>query len=101
MSVGKSPNAVAAALDIASGTVSGWKKKSALPRQSTLKKIADYFGVSVDDLISEDLCKKKKPILFSENEPCESYTLELTDLRPDEIAKVRAFVAGLKASRAL
>ena len=47
---GKSANAVAKELSIASGTVSEWKK-GRVPQNSTLKKIADYFGISVERLI--------------------------------------------------
>ena len=44
-----------------SGTVTGWKN-GALPRQNVLKKIADYFNCSVEDLISD----KKTPATKSD-----------------------------------
>lgn len=47
---GKSANAVAKELEIASGTVTEWKN-GRVPRNSTLVKIADYFNVSVDFLL--------------------------------------------------
>lgn len=50
---GESPNAVAKSLSIASGTVTNWKN-GAVPQNATLKKIADYFGVSVDYLLGND-----------------------------------------------
>ena len=53
---GKSANAVAKELSIASGTVSEWKK-GRVPQNATLRKIADYFGISVEKLlgnVSED-----------------------------------------------
>lgn len=40
-----------------SGTVTGWKN-GAIPRQGVLKRLADYFGVSVSDLTGE---QKEKP----------------------------------------
>ncbi len=99
-SIGKSPNAVAALVGVkSSGSVTAWKKNDALPRQSTLKDIADFFGVSVEDLVYTDLVKEKKPIPPYGNELDDVYSIQLTDLRADEIAKVHAFVAGLKASR--
>ena len=49
---GLSPNAVAKELHIASGTVSEWKK-GRTPQNATLKKIADYFAVSVEYLKGE------------------------------------------------
>ena len=45
--IGKSPNAVAKELSIASGTVSEWRK-GRKPQNSTIKKIAGYFGVPVE-----------------------------------------------------
>ena len=50
---GKSANAVAKDLRIASGTVSEWKKGRA-PQNATLLKIAEYFGVSVDYLLGKE-----------------------------------------------
>jgi transcriptional regulator with XRE-family HTH domain len=50
---GKSPNGVAAELNVSSGSITGWKKGS-VPRVALLQKIADYFGVSVASLLGED-----------------------------------------------
>ena len=47
---GQSPNAVAKQLHISSGAVSEWKK-GRVPQNATLKKISDYFGVSIDFLL--------------------------------------------------
>lgn len=49
---GESPNSVAKKLSIASGTVTEWKR-GRVPRPGTLKKIADYFGVSVNELLGQ------------------------------------------------
>ena len=47
---GVAPNVAAAAVGVkSSGTVTGWKN-GATPRQGVLRKLADYFGVSVDVL---------------------------------------------------
>ena len=48
---GMSPNAVAKDLSIASGTVTEWKKGKRTPQNATLKKIAEYFNVSVNYLL--------------------------------------------------
>ena len=99
-SVGKTPNAVANIVGVkSSGSVTAWKKNGTLPRQSTINEIADYFGVSSEDLLGSDLAKEMKPIPKNENELNDNYSVELTGLRADEIAKIHAFVAGLKASR--
>lgn len=47
------PNPVAKSLGISSGSVTNWKKGVA-PNSTTLKKIADYFGVSVDYLLGKE-----------------------------------------------
>lgn len=50
---GLSANAVAKELSIASGTVSEWKK-GRIPLNSTLKKISNYFNVSIDYLLGKE-----------------------------------------------
>lgn len=49
---GVSPNAVAKELALSSGSVTSWKG-GAIPRPTTIKKIADYFGVSPDLFLAE------------------------------------------------
>lgn len=41
--------AVERATGIGNGTIGGWHSRS--PRLDTVKKVADYFGVTVDDLL--------------------------------------------------
>lgn len=67
--VSKSPNKAASEIGYSSASVTKWKS-GAIPRSTTLKKIADYFGVSPNDLISsapkEGYVKKgviKAPVL--------------------------------------
>ena len=50
---GKKPNPVAAELGFSSASVTGWKQGKK-PRSTTLLMVADYFGVTVDDLLRED-----------------------------------------------
>lgn len=47
---GKSPNGACAELGFSANTATKWKQGS-IPRDTTLRKIADYFGVSVSYLI--------------------------------------------------
>ncbi len=46
------PNAVAKAIGASSGSVTAWKRGTA-PRNTTLTKIADYFGVTTDYLLGK------------------------------------------------
>lgn len=49
---GVAPNVAAAAVGVkSSGTVTGWKN-GAMPRQSILRKLADYFEISVEMLLN-------------------------------------------------
>lgn len=56
------PTGVVKKLEIASGNVTRWKNGS-IPRDTTLKKIADYFNVTTEYLLSED---EKKPVSADE-----------------------------------
>lgn len=60
---GTSPNAVAAELGKSSGSVTAWKN-GAVPRETTLKKIAEHFSVTVDRLVYG---QKEKPTPVSES----------------------------------
>jgi transcriptional regulator with XRE-family HTH domain len=91
------PNGVAKELGFPSSSVTQWKKGST-PRPAALRKIADFFGVSVDDfLMGEET--KKEPVPISENELDLRLIELLTALTPDEMRQVDAFVQGLLASR--
>lgn len=64
---GVSPNAVAKELALSSGSVTSWKG-GAIPRPTTIKKIADYFSVSPDLFLAEtdDPSIKKAPGINAE-----------------------------------
>lgn len=70
---GKSPNGACAELGFSANTATKWKQGS-VPRDTTLRKIADYFGVSTDYLLGTDhdfpqtLAKEKDPPKISESE---------------------------------
>lgn len=44
--------ALEAAIKVGNGTIGKWKSSSA--RVSTVKKVADYFGVTVDSLLADN-----------------------------------------------
>ena len=56
---GKAPSAVALDIGIYKSTVSGWTKRGSLPTDATAQKLADYFGITVDELMAEN---EEKPI---------------------------------------
>lgn len=49
-SKGVTPTQVSRDLGVRQSTVSMWKKQGTTPKYDTLKKLADYFGVTTDDL---------------------------------------------------
>lgn len=54
---GKDQREVALAMGFEPTTFNTWVKGKILPRLSKLQAIADYFGVTCEDLLSEDLPK--------------------------------------------
>ena len=64
---GTRPNPVAKELGIASGTLTWWKN-GRIPSSSTLHKIADYFGVTVEYLLGKEEkgAKKENPSVEEE-----------------------------------
>lgn len=55
-SVRKTPSAVALEIGLTKPSVSRWKSGS-MPTDATLQKVADYFGITVDELLG----KEKQP----------------------------------------
>lgn len=58
---GVSPNRVAAELGLSNATTTGWKKRGSIPNSTTLRMLANYFGVSTDYLLGKTDTKTKKP----------------------------------------
>lgn len=98
---GVSPNAVAKELALSSGSVTSWKG-GAIPRPTTIKKIADYFGVSPDLFLAEtdDPSIKKAPTDKIDERILDAGLIKrLVLLTPDELRRVDDFVQGILASR--
>lgn len=47
------PSRAAAAIGLSNAAATGWKNGK-LPQDTTLQKLADYFGVTVNELMSEN-----------------------------------------------
>lgn len=71
-SIGKKPTPVAQELGISKGTVASWKRRGNDPTDAYLAKIANYFGVSVDEL-SGDTENEKKPTAQGDGIKLDSY----------------------------
>jgi transcriptional regulator with XRE-family HTH domain len=91
---GVSPNAVAAELGKSSGSVTAWKNGT-VPRETTLRKIADYFGVSVDLLIGRE--ENKIPSANAEGLSEEQARIieKIKALNAEDFSKVSSAVEAL------
>lgn len=58
-SIGKKPTPVAQELGISKGTVASWKRRGNDPTDAYLVMIANYFGITVEELLKESENKKK------------------------------------------
>lgn len=97
---GESPNALAARIGVkSSGTVTGWSD-GAKPRKKILYKLAQEFGFTEEEMLTEDLAKKEKPANLSVSELNEQLSTLLKSLNTEEEAQVCAFVKGLLTNRA-
>ena len=116
--IGKSPSKVAEEVNISKSIISRWKKGGGAA-DATAMKIAEYFGISVQELTGEadlgDLLyetardeeliespfkEKEKPSAEISEELLDKRIIErLISLTPEELQKVDAFVQGLLASR--
>lgn len=105
---GKSANGVAKELGLSSGVVTTWKQNKTTPRHTTIKKIADYFHMSVDDLMRGVGDGLSEPSTAGERIPTDediqaAFWGGYKDLTQDEISamwdEVRAY-AQFKAEEA-
>lgn len=95
---GISPSSLAVQLGIGKGAYSNWKKGSE-PINKTKKIIADYFGITVEELESGQI---NKPVTNNDdglNNLDNDLKALLKSLRPGEVPQARAFVQGLIAAR--
>lgn len=83
-------------MGINKGTVSVWKKKGTSPQAAQLQKIAEYFGVSADYLLSMD---KKENLTSGAADEVDELDKEALDimrqLPPEKRAAGLAMLRGL------
>lgn len=63
----KSPNGVAKELNISSGAITSWKNGK-VPHHTTLLKLSEYFGVSIDYLLGKSETPSPAALSFTEEE---------------------------------
>nr|DAM60328.1 MAG TPA: helix-turn-helix domain protein [Bacteriophage sp.] len=96
-SVNKTPAYVGRELGIDKSTISCWKARKTKPSDVNAQKIADYFGITVEELMSDDPSAgiKKDPIPKdgAVSEPKQKLR-DLIDGLPDEqCEKLAGFIA--------
>lgn len=86
-----SPSAAAEEMGFKRSVVTRWSQGTQ-PRQATLQRIADYFGVTVEELTAE---KGNKPALPQENELDELRRKAIEELLKASDKKIEAVIALL------
>lgn len=95
--IGKKPYTVAKELGLGNSNVAQWKKGST-PRPSVIKKMAEYFDVSMSYLMAGEE-RIKRPSAQTGGGLDEEIISRLLRLTPEELQKVDGFVQGLLANR--
>lgn len=87
--IGKAPSIVAEEMGLKRSTVTAWKK-GRIPRDATIRKVANYFGCAVEDLLSSI---KNAPTV--QNDGRKTAEQELFDkLDPSDRAFILAWMAA-------
>lgn len=78
------PTVVCQQIGLTSASYSKWTDES-VPRKATLMKLADYFGVTVEDLLAEDPSRIEKAPVYDERlEQDVARILELVAQLPED-----------------
>ena len=92
-SIGKAPSAVVVEAGMQKSIVTGWKKRGSLPSDATAQKLADYFGITVAELMAEN---EEKPIQM--DGLTEEEALFITKLRSASVDIRKAVKAVLESA---
>lgn len=84
----------ASEIGLSNSTVTKWKKTGATPQTATLNKIAEYFNVSITELLNEDI---KKDLGKTEVSDMDSLFLNgMHQLSPEDQLAVLAYIHSLR-----
>lgn len=96
---GESPSFVCRRVGIAPATFSCWNENS-IPRQATLQRIADYFGVAPEDLLRGPEEKVTAPTEPAATSPLsDRFNNKLDQLTLQELRELEAFMDNLIKNR--
>jgi DNA-binding XRE family transcriptional regulator len=91
--VGKSPSAVALEIGLSKTAVNGWKTGRSNPTDATAQRIADYFGIAVEDLYKE---QKENPTASGEVDFSDLELLSAFNAADDSTKEAIRLILGLK-----
>ena len=91
------PTATVKALGISLGSVTKWKN-GAQPNSTTLKKIADYFNVSVEYLKGETEQKEKQPTLSELSEKQKRLIKIIEGMSDDQLDRFEKILAVVETT---
>ncbi len=94
---GISPNGVCKELGLSNAAATHWKQ-GAKPNNSTLKRIADYFGVTPESLLDENE-QKKDPAQMSREEKSFLFAQKCSQMSEDEFKALEQFADYLLEKR--
>lgn len=98
--VGKKPSVVAAELGINKSNVSNWKNNGYTPRGEALQKIADYFKVTTDYLLTgEEKEKAADPKAGGDDESMEDIIPGYDSLTEENKDRLRDYAELLLAAQ--
>lgn len=87
---GVAPTAVLKEIGISHATFTSWTDTS-VPRQTTLTKLADYFGITPEDLLRDP--EEQSPIIVESTSPLSAEFYDLVDqLTIKELREIQAIM---------
>lgn len=92
-SVGKTPAYVGRELGIDKSTISCWKARKTKPSDVNAQKIADYFGVTVEELMGKGIKKGPIPKDGAVSEPKQKLRDLIDGLSDEQCEKLAGFIA--------
>lgn len=92
-SVDKTPAYVGRELGIDKSTISCWKARKTKPSDVNAQKIADYFGVTVEELMGKGIKKGPIPKDGAVSEPKQKLRDLIDGLSDEQCEKLAGFIA--------
>lgn len=91
---------LATAIGVSRSSVAMWETNNTQPDFDLIKKLADYFGVSIDYLLGYEIEKSEEKKEMPELTPQQKILLEnITKLTDIECIKVNGYIEGLILNR--